>query len=210
MCWHISIYTAITSWVLCGLLVIYVACLAIMVCMPRPPPILDPELDAGVPVNAQARHIVHSSIDSHTRLVEPNADKQSYAVLPSPDAHTRQYLQRQRGTPLRPPSAVYKPQFRPNVLPNNLLGHGGNAVYRPAGESWGIHASDESGPSPTSGPYTQRIPRARTQTLSSVYSVGTTSSSLGSKIYNSASTSAYCSVQSSSEAGGNRTEVVEQ
>jgi hypothetical protein len=180
MCRQISFYTAIVSWVLCGLLVIYAACLAIMVCIPRPPPILgpDPELDAEVPVNAQARHIVHSSIDSHTRLVEPNAGKQSYAVWPSPDTRTRQYIQRQRGTPQRPPFAGYGPQFRPNVSPNNLLGRDGNAVYRPAGESWGIRTSDESRPSPPSSPYTEPIPQARTQTPSSVYSVGSASSSV--------------------------------
>ncbi|KIM80734.1 hypothetical protein PILCRDRAFT_514726 [Piloderma croceum F 1598] len=179
-CRQILSYTAIVSWVLCGLLVIYAACLAIMVCIPRPPPILglDPELDAEVPVNAQARHIVHSSIDLHTGLVEPKAGKQSYAVWPSPDTRTRQYIQRQRGTPQRPPSAGYGSQFRPKVSPKHLLGRDGNAVYRPMGESWSIQASDESRPSPSSGLYTEPIPRARTQTLSSVYSVDTASSSV--------------------------------
>jgi len=133
-------------------------------------------LDAKVPINAQARHIVDKSIDPHTGLVEPNAGEQSYAVWPSPDTHTGEYIQRQRVAPQRPPFAGYVPQFRPNVSPNNLLGRDENAVYRPAGESWDTQASDK--PSPSSGSYTELILRARTRKPSSVYSVDTTSASV--------------------------------
>jgi len=74
--------TAIVSWVLCGLLVAYAACLCIMSCVPRPPPIenLDPELDAEMPVNTQARRVAHLSINPHVRPASFDAGKQRYTA----------------------------------------------------------------------------------------------------------------------------------
>jgi len=164
-CRQILFYTAIVSWVLCGLLVIYAACLAIMVCIPRPPPILglDPELDAEVPVNAQARHIIHSSIDSHTGLVEPNAGKQPYAVWPSPDTRHQTIYTTAAGDTTNVPLSL---GMAHNSVPMShriiCLGEMGNAVYRPRASHGPYGLQMKARPSPSSSPYTEPIPQART------------------------------------------------
>lgn len=171
-CRQISSYTAIASWVLCGLLVVYAACLAIMACVPRPPPIegLEPELDAEVPVNMQARSVARLSIDSHTRLVNSDAEKQLYSARPLPDTHIRQQMQREAQ------QSAWS-QYRSNASPPNMMGRDENVLYRPAGVSRRMRSLDESRPLPPSGSYADPIPRAWTQTPDSMYSISTSSSS---------------------------------
>ena len=173
-CRQISSYTAIVSWILCGLLVTYGACLAILACIPRPPPIqgLEPELDVEVPVNAQARHVIHSSIDSYTRLVDSDVEKQLYTARPLPDTRDRQQQQKvQQGAPF----TEYSTQYRPSTSSFRMLGRDENLPYRPAGESGRMRSLDESRPPPPSVPYAEPIPRAWTQTPGSMYSVSTSS-----------------------------------
>lgn len=133
-CKQISSYTAIVSWALCGLLVVYGACLTIMAFVPRPPPIenLDPELDAEVPVNAQARRVTHMFINGHH---SSNPEKQPYPSQPLLESHNsaafadearvRQQMQRQREI-----TQGYGAQFRPNVLPGSIRRRDGSPPFR--------------------------------------------------------------------------------
>jgi len=158
-CKRVAFYTAIVSWALCGLLVIYGACLAIMACIPQPPPILDdPELDTQVPVNAQA--VTHMSIDSQVNLIDPGEETWPYSARPLPGTRVRQQMQQQgvqRGAP-------FISRYPLNSSPTSVQGRDGNAPHWPAADSRRMRSLDQSRRLPSSGPNADPIPRAWTQT----------------------------------------------
>lgn len=173
-CKRVTFYTAIVSWALCGLLVVYGACLAIMACIPKPPPILDdPELDAQVPVNPQA--VTHLSIDSQVRLIDPDEEKRSFSARPPPDTRSRQQMQQQRGVQQ---GAPYNSRYPLNPSPTSRQGRDGNAPYWPADDSRRMRSLDQSRPLPPSSPYAEPIPRGWTQTPSLGYSTSPSSSAV--------------------------------
>jgi len=172
MCKRVAFYTAIVSWALCGLLVIYGACLAIMACIPHPPPILDdPELDAQVPVNAQA--VTYMSIDSQVNLIDPDKETQPYSARPLPGTRIGQQMQEQRGVQR---GAPFISRYPLNASPTSMQGRDGNAPYWPAADSRRMRSLDQNRPFPPSSPNADPIPRAWTQTPGS-YSTGPKSSS---------------------------------
>jgi hypothetical protein len=143
-----------------------------MAFVPRPPPIdnLDPELDAEVPVNAQARRVTHMSINGHPSF---NSEKQSYPQVEShksaafvDEARIRQQMQRQREV-----TQGYGAQFRPNVFPGSVLRRDGSPPFRRMPS-----LDDESRSSPTLGTYADAMPRTWTQTPGSMPSTNRPSS----------------------------------
>jgi len=132
MCRQISFYTTIVSWVLCGLLVTYGACLVIMACVPHPPPIGGSELglDDEVPISPEAQRVTHHSMDSHMLLVNPDPTRPHYSVRPLPVVPATRFVEKPRlqvqqsglgYTPKRHPSTSGTESVRSANSPTSIL-----------------------------------------------------------------------------------------
>ena len=168
MCRQVASATAIVSWMLCGLLVVYGACLAIMTCVPQPPPPFDlePELDTRVPVNSQTRHTPHLSNDSNTRLLNSDLEKQSGSAHPllgsrnGSSASVGESMRIGRPMPLRrglQPNASYSSSEYPVNAPQTAMRENDeNLPFWPADESRSLDESRSYPPSYTSADATPR------------------------------------------------------
>jgi len=186
MCRQVASATAIVAWVLCGLLVVYGACLAIMCCIPQPPPLdLEPELDMQVPVNSQARHVTHLSINSNTRLINPDLEKQigsAHPLLSSRNGSSgsvEESMRIGRPMPLQrgvQQSASYGSEYPLNVSPTAMRGSDEDLLFWPAGESRRMRSLDESRHYPPSYTSTDPTPRPLALRPGSIYSAGSPAS----------------------------------
>jgi hypothetical protein len=177
MCRQAAWATAILSWVLCGLLVVYGACLVIMAFVPHPPPILDlePELDIEVPVNAQTRHVTRLSISGARSRVNSGAANSPYSTelllgdpVNSPIYDVRQEMRQQQGLqPIGPIGSRYHPNYLPAIMPVSDP----NVPYWPSRRG----SADEGRPSQPLDLYADTI--SRTWTASSIYTIGEQTSS---------------------------------
>lgn len=193
-CKQAAFYIAIISYALCGLLVLYGACLCIMSCVPKQPTpnVIDPGFDEKPSMVQQTRHVPQNS---QTQLIGSDIEKQQlqpYSVRPQ--APAIRFVDKPRLA--QSPMAKQQPQVQMPSYPygsREQSGHG--HPYRPTTPSGPpMHFNNSSidsyrqepivpprasprmvppttssrRPWPPNAPYTEPIPRATTP--GSVYS----------------------------------------
>lgn len=159
MCRQISFSAGILSWVLCGLLVTYLSCVVILVCVPHPLPIegLESGIDDEVPVSPQSQRapLIH------------DLERQSRAAPPLPVPPATRFSEKPRQQSV----LSYIPEYHPRI----------ESIYSPHsptsimevdyGPPKYVEYVDERRLLPSMNPFADPVVRVPTQSPASIYSI---------------------------------------